>query len=390
MRRDRLASDGRRDQQESAEKRQCCSGEEQSDRRLAIPLRHAPSIVTESHAPRWNRRQPSADELFTRLQLDSLRVGIRVKRCARNAYIASATLAPDMLRYRLITGPLLILLVVGVVFLDDYIEAGYSELAAAFPKGSVLFLFSAVLCVLIAREISAFAKDVGIRTSSTLSSLAALIALTSIALSTWQRTAMDASVLLSSGFALIFAMTMLTVGISRETNGAIGLLGATLIAAVYGGAMLGFWLLLRAQHSAWFLAAALLTTKSSDIGAYAVGCTIGRHKLIPWLSPKKSWEGLVGGIATSALVAALFAHFLGAHASSADQLPVWFAAIVGACLGLAGQFGDLCESALKRDAGAKDSGSLLPGMGGVLDVLDSPLLAGPVLWWLLHFAPQVV
>ena len=300
-----------------------------------------------------------------------------MKRCARNAYIASATLAPDMLRYRLITGPLLILLVVGVVFLDDYIEAGYSELAAAFPKGSVLFLFSAVLCVLIAREISAFAKDVGIRTSSTLSSLAALIALTSIALSTWQCTAMDASVLLSSGFALIFAMTMLTVGISRETNGAIGLLGATLIAAVYGGAMLGFWLLLRAQHSAWFLAAALLTTKSSDIGAYAVGCTIGRHKLIPWLSPKKSWEGLVGGIATSALVAALFAHF-------------WFAAIVGACLGLAGQFGDLCESALKRDAGAKDSGSLLPGMGGVLDVLDSPLLAGPVLWWLLHFAPQVV
>ncbi|MSR41179.1 MAG: CDP-archaeol synthase [Phycisphaerales bacterium] len=151
--------------------------------------------------------------------------------------------------------------------------------------------------------------------------------------------------------------------------------------------MLGFWLLLRSQHSAWFLVAALLTTKSSDIGAYAVGCTIGRHKLIPWLSPGKSWEGFIGGIATSALVAALFAHFGNASLAPNDQLPVTFAAIVGAFLGCTGQCGDLCESALKRDAGAKDSGNLLPGMGGVLDVLDSLLLAGPALWWILMFAP---
>ncbi len=294
-----------------------------------------------------------------------------------------------MLRYRLITGPLLIILVIGVVFLDDHLERGCCEIAASLPKGFVLYLLSALLSVCVGREISAFAKSLGLRSSAPIAALCAWIALTGVAAAGWSGTLTDAIASVSTALALCFVLPMLLVGFSRETKGALSLVGSTLVAAIYGGVMLSFWLLVRTEHTAWFLVAALLTTKSSDIGAYAVGSTIGKHKLIPWLSPNKSWEGLVGGIATSAMVAALFASYSGPGLAPSDQLPVWFAAIVGAALGLVGQLGDLCESALKRDAGAKDSGRILPGMGGALDVLDSPLLAGPALWWMLHFAPQV-
>ncbi len=294
-----------------------------------------------------------------------------------------------MLRQRLITGPLLILLVLGVVFLDDHLEAGCCELASRLPRGFVLYVFCSVLSVCIAREVSAFATAVGMRTNATIAAVCAWLALTGVALGGWSSSTTDGLTAIMTALAACFALPMLAVGLSRETRGSLALVGSTLVAAIYGGVLLGFWLLLRDQHSAWFLVAALLTTKSSDIGAYAVGCTIGRHKLIPWLSPAKSWEGLVGGIATSAIVAASFAHFGSASVGSADQLPVWFATLVGALLGLVGQLGDLCESALKRDAGAKDSGNILPGMGGALDVLDSPLLAGPALWWLLRFTPAM-
>jgi phosphatidate cytidylyltransferase len=154
---------------------------------------------------------------------------------------------------------------------------------------------------------------------------------------------------------------------------------------VYGGVLLGFWMLLRLEHSAWVLVGGVLTTKSCDIGAYFTGMSIGRHKMIPWLSPKKSWEGLAGGIVTATAVGALLAHYGSTQlASEADHIPWWVGAVGGALVAVIGQAGDLAESAFKRDAGLKDSGRILPGMGGVLDVLDSPLFTGPVVYWLLR------
>jgi phosphatidate cytidylyltransferase len=106
--------------------------------------------------------------------------------------------------------------------------------------------------------------------------------------------------------------------------------------------------------------------------------------MIPWLSPAKSWEGLAGGVAFAAVVGALLAWWSGSLEDPRDTVPPLLGAVAGAAFGVVGPFGDLAESLLKRSGGAKDSGRILPGMGGLFDVLDSPLLAGPVAWWLLQ------
>ncbi len=143
--------------------------------------------------------------------------------------------------------------------------------------------------------------------------------------------------------------------------------------------------------SRWGLAALVTTivvTKSADAGAYFVGKLVGRHKLIPWLSPGKTWEGAIGGILVSTLVAAacLGWGFPWVLSSSADGMKqgslvsagspslIW-AIVLGPVLAMAGMMGDLAESLIKRSAGVKDSGSWLPGLGGVWDVTDSLIAA---------------
>ena len=119
----------------------------------------------------------------------------------------------------------------------------------------------------------------------------------------------------------------------------------------------------------------LLCVKATDIGAYFTGKTLGRHKLIRWLSPGKTWEGLAGGLAVASLVGLACAPALG-------ELSWWQGLIFGGVVGFVGQCGDLLESLMKRDADVKDSGSFIPGFGGVLDVIDSPLVAAPVAYLL--------
>ena len=140
----------------------------------------------------------------------------------------------------------------------------------------------------------------------------------------------------------------------------------------------------------WGLAALLTTiavTKSTDAGAYFTGKTIGRHKLIPRLSPGKTWEGAAGGIVTATIVAFVCLRWLFPAVSggaspplatpsiSALSHPVWGAICLGPLLALSGMIGDLAESLIKRECHAKDSGNLLPGMGGVWDVTDSLIAA---------------
>ena len=113
---------------------------------------------------------------------------------------------------------------------------------------------------------------------------------------------------------------------------------------------------------------------AGDIFAYFIGRTVGRHLLFPRVSPKKTWEGSVAGFAGSLLAAWAYTHWVW---RTADMVTVLFLA---GLVAMAGQVGDLAESAMKRSAGVKDSGSLLPGHGGMLDRVDALLFGSAVLW----------
>jgi CDP-diglyceride synthetase len=167
---------------------------------------------------------------------------------------------------------------------------------------------------------------------------------------------------------------------NQRVEGAMANAGGTLLAIVYLGVLPGFFLPICMTHSAWMLMGTVAIVKAADVGAYTTGRLIGRHKLIPWLSPGKTIEGFIGGVIFSALVAAYVASFFNNF--------TWKQGIfAGMLLGAVGQLGDLFESLLKRDAGVKDSGKL-PGFGGILDLLDSPLLAAPVAYWLLKLVAR--
>jgi len=158
-------------------------------------------------------------------------------------------------------------------------------------------------------------------------------------------------------------------------------MAGTVLATLYLGGLAWFLVALRVrgtQHvegSTMLILIILLCVKFTDIGAYFGGRALGRRKLIPWLSPGKTWEGLGFGLLTAAAVGAALATQMDLRRGYV--MPWWKGAIFGAVIGGIGQLGDLLESLMKRDAEVKDSGSLIPGFGGVLDVIDSPLLAAP-------------
>jgi phosphatidate cytidylyltransferase len=120
----------------------------------------------------------------------------------------------------------------------------------------------------------------------------------------------------------------------------------------------------------------VIVTVCSDIGGYFAGITVGKHKLAPVISPKKTWEGLGGSVLACLIAGAiLMPAILHGHA--------WQGVILGAAAAVAATFGDLVESLIKRDLKIKDMGNVLPGHGGLLDRIDSLLITAPVVWLLL-------
>ncbi len=136
------------------------------------------------------------------------------------------------------------------------------------------------------------------------------------------------------------------------------------------------------QEGKWWLAYLILVTKITDVGAYFVGRLWGSHKLAPSLSPKKTVEGAVAGLICAVLMS-IGMHFLGDGFSGGTfHLNLTESVWLGALIGIFGQIGDLAESLLKRDAVVKDSNTL-PGLGGILDMVDSLLLTTPILYFFL-------
>jgi len=162
----------------------------------------------------------------------------------------------------------------------------------------------------------------------------------------------------------------------RENFGVIVDISTTLFGILYVSWFLSFLIKIRyLPEGIGLLSAVLLITKLGDIGAYLIGVNFGKTPLIPRISPNKSVEGSLGGLLFSVLGAFIAKAFV-----DFSYLHLLF---IGILLGIIGQFGDLSESLMKRDCQVKDSGNILPGMGGILDQLDSLLFTAPVFYFYL-------
>jgi phosphatidate cytidylyltransferase len=188
-----------------------------------------------------------------------------------------------------------------------------------------------------------------------------------------------------TGFLILFVLGLCVRQFVSKTNTT----GILTISTTLFGLMYVPWLLNFVQkinffpgvEGKYFLLYFILVTKFSDMGAYAIGSLIGKHKMIPRISPGKTWEGFGGAILVSTGASLAFVHFFGMHMFGMNTL---HAITLGVLLSSTAVIGDLIESLFKREAGVKDSGNFFPGIGGILDLLDSLLFNAPIMYLYLR------
>ena len=193
-----------------------------------------------------------------------------------------------------------------------------------------------------------------------------------------------------TGFLILFVLGLcLRQLFSRSNTAGLLAIGTTLFGLMYVPWLLNF--IQKVQFftfqpplegtGKFYVLYFILVTKFSDTGAYALGSLIGRHKMIPRISPGKTWEGFAGAILASTAASLAFVHFFGDRMAGMR----WkHAVILGIVLSVCAVVGDLIESLFKREAGLKDSGRFFPGIGGILDLLDSLLFNAPIMYLYLR------
>lgn len=192
-------------------------------------------------------------------------------------------------------------------------------------------------------------------------------------------------VLLLSHAVFRFPIEPSRQGAGRE----IATVGVELLIVIYVGMLLAITSQLRWSDKGaagyFALGALVIATKMGDVGAYTFGRLIGGPKMTPKLSPGKTWAGGMGHLVTAGLCSSAWLAWLGPMISSRWSAWAFMTAVeFGVVVGFAGLLGDLAESLIKRDVGVKDAPALLPGFGGLLDLMDSILLAGPVAYAMWH------
>jgi phosphatidate cytidylyltransferase len=268
---------------------------------------------------------------------------------------------------RILTALVLILLVAALVF---------------FGKPWMVTIAAAVVAGLAAVEFQAFteAGGCGVPLWWTLSAVAAFF------LATFYRP-QDTITIVSFVTLVLFSVAAFRTSIERV----LWQTAAGLLMLVYIAFPLTLVpLILNEENGTALLLFLFLCVWSGDIAALYVGKRYGKHKFSPELSPNKTWEGAIASVVASCIFGmalVLLGDWFTQQGSSFTRLhttePWWVFLILAVALNAAAQFGDLLESALKRGAGVKDSGTMLPGHGGILDRIDALLLAAPVLWFIL-------
>ena len=194
------------------------------------------------------------------------------------------------------------------------------------------------------------------------------------------------------GLLMLLVISALIAELVKRRPKPITNVSTTLLGAVYAGWLFSYLTLLRGTPDSspvlvpplhgttvgeWLVIYVSTSTWLSDVGALFIGRKFGRHPMAPEISPKKTWEGSIGGLLASLLLGGAFGVFL--------HIPPLHAFILSLLCGMVGQVGDLSESALKRDLGLRDFGDLLPGHGGILDRIDSLLFAAPMAYYYIAF-----
>jgi phosphatidate cytidylyltransferase len=241
----------------------------------------------------------------------------------------------------------------------------------------LLFILLAIIAVLGARELIGLFRARGVDPPVWLAAICAVLL---------SATHLPGSVIDAVSALFFVIAASLVVQLIRSSGKMLLEVSGTVFAALYAGLLPGYLLrfydLPGGAPDPWPVTFALLLVWGCDTGAYVVGSVIGRHKLWPRISPGKTWEGAAGGLIAAVALAIAFGNWAG-------ELTLAQRTIAGLLAGLFAQIGDLAESLMKREASIKDSGGTLPGHGGILDRLDSVVLAVPSLYYWLHLSMRM-
>lgn len=276
-----------------------------------------------------------------------------------------------MLKYRLLIGIPLALAFVGILLLDGYLDASWTldDLDNKPLQGTFFFVLICLLQIPAHLELRRLAEAKGLRLPIEVTLPGAVL----ICVAAYANHLPSSQPWLGLAVVTAFFMLLLVYYRRYGLTDVLRDCGVGTFSLVYLGLLGAFAIRLRVDHGVWALFMFACTVKLSDVGAYTCGRLYGKHKFAPTLSPGKTWEGLAGAAVAAAAVALLFS-LAGGTAIMSWPLALLF----GVVMAVVGQMGDLAESMLKRGAGVKDSSSAIPGFGGVLDILDSPLVAAPV------------
>jgi len=284
-----------------------------------------------------------------------------------------------MLKYRLIFGALMIVAFTGLLIIDGWLDGAITVSTDDDRpfQGLILGVLICLIQIPAHLELAALARAKSLRIGLPVSVIGSLLLATAwywhpcLALSFGQ----CEMLILAFALPALFFYHVHHFGL----EGVMGGVGAAWLSMIYLGVLSGFLAGIRIEHGLWALLMAIFVVKSSDIGAYTLGRLIGKHRFSPRISPGKTWEGMLGAVIFAIIVANIFA--------DQGKIMAWpLATLFGGCFAFIGQMGDLVESMLKRDAQIKDSSSRIPGFGGVLDVLDSPLVAAPFAYLFFHLS----
>ena len=274
-----------------------------------------------------------------------------------------------MLKYRLLFGTLMTVSFTAVVIFDGWMDGSLTTSMADKPvQATFLCILIALLVILAQLEFSKLAAVKNLKIFTPISIIASILFATCWYWPQVVEISPLIYLLLLSAFSLL--ALLLYQYIRYGTSAVLANCGANYFSIIYLGLLSAFCVAIRIDFGLWPLLMFIFVVKSSDIGAYTIGSPFGKRKFSPKISPGKTWEGMAGAVAIAMIVAILFA-------VSCGIMVWWLALIFGFCFAFIGQFGDLAESMIKRDAEQKDAADKVPGFGGILDIVDSPLVAAP-------------